>query len=119
VYFLATRCKGELLVSSTFALCNHPMAEELSPKSRKHGNSRCVPFMIVNHTVINDAMNSNMLFLFCTFSWYSIGISHRHASPLWFYPPRPFGQALDQHRIDGLRKVMIFKLMPWCTFGRK
>jgi hypothetical protein len=100
-------------------LCSQPTADELSPNAKKHASFSATPFMIATHTEMTDATNSSKLF-WCTTSFLKAdGIWNLQAFPLKSYPPRPCGQASDQHMNDGRWKVIVFKLMPWLIFGRK
>jgi len=73
--------KGEFLSGSMLALCNHPTAEELSPKLKKHSSAIILSCKIACHMVITDARNSRQLFRFLTASWNFIGICNLQAYP--------------------------------------
>jgi hypothetical protein len=100
-------------------LCSQPTADKLSPNAKNHVSFSAKPSVIATHTEMSDASNSSKLF------WHNMsflkagGIWNLQAFPLKSYPPKPCGQASDQHMNDGRRKVIVFKLTPLLIFGKK
>jgi hypothetical protein len=79
--FRATKNKGKFFDESVLALYNHPTADELSQKLRKHSLADERSNLIACQTAMIAAINSRQLFLVATLAWNLSGIFRRHALP--------------------------------------
>ena len=85
------------------ALCNHPTAEVLSLRAKKHDSCPAVLFITASQTDIRAATNTRELFFRAQATVSSSDSLYCQALPKESKPPSPRGQESDQLMTDGRR----------------
>ena len=97
-----------------------PMAEVLSPRARRQGNSCCSFSSIISRILTAIPRNSRTLFAASSpLKDHSLPTLTRQARPLSVYPPSPKGQESDQAMAVGVLIVNRFIEIPSLAAPRK